>query len=154
MSTITFVCPITKKRERAPWPEGEADGVFLPVDEEDGDNPVLPMGWGRLTIEQVVHNPEVDQIRTARRVAVEQMTAAVEAQAKGDSDQAASIRAEIESGEASQQIQAAVEDQFPMPESDRLTLRATYSAISDEAIAEILGALKQVGVEFRVGGGE
>lgn len=153
-STIQYHCPVTNKRTRVNLPGSDEDGVFLPVTEEDEDGLDLPLGWGRLVIEQVVRNPEVEQAKAARRAFVEQTTAAVEQQARGDSEQAAQIRAEIESGAAAEQIQAAAEEQIPIPEDATVTMRATYSVLSDEAIAEILSALEKAGVKFTVGGGE
>jgi hypothetical protein len=146
-SYLQFVCPLSGKRARSPLVE-EEDGVFLPVDEDEEGGP-LPIGWGRVTVEVLIRNPEIAVALENRRQMVEEMNAEVMAQIRNPNNpRAADIQAEIDSGSAAEQIQAAAEERFPPPERDTVLMRATYSALSDEALAAVLEVLNKVGLRF------
>lgn len=147
-SYLQYVCPISGKRERIPVDDVE-DGAFVPVDDDEAETAELPLGWGRITVERLVPNPEVELTRVVRREALAELTAEVEAQAQDPNHpQAAQIRAELAKGNVAQQLQELVEGRHPMPDRDTVVLRATFSALSDEAIEAALEALKGAGFTF------
>lgn len=147
-SYVQYVCPVSGKRERIPVDDVE-DGAFVSVDDDETEAVELPLGWGRITVERLVPNPEVELTRAARREALREYTAEVEAQAQDPNNpQAAQIRAELAKGSAAQQIQEIVETRHPMPERDTILVRATFNALSDEAIEAALEALKGAGFTF------
>lgn len=145
-SFIQFVCPVTLKRERTPLTE-EGDGVFVPVEDEEDSS--LPPGWGRLIVERVIPHPELAQIRAVRQSGLAQMTAAIEAQIKDPANpHAAQLREEYESGLAAREMEEALDARHPLPERETILVRATFSALSDEAIDMAMEALRGAGFSF------
>ena len=157
-SKITLICPVSGKRVSIPYAL-EGQGVFLPCDEADPMD--LPIGWGRLVIDVVVPNSEIEAVRIVRdeevRAAIDQLrnvlasTDRLIAGAAADQERAAlqmqrsAVQAELDSGRAKLDAQKIIEDKHPMPAEATSLLRLQFQVLSDEAMGAALRALRDAG---------
>lgn len=141
MSTVTHVCPVTKKRKVEPLDDGPAAGaaVFIPFGEEDTDID-LPVGWGRITIEIVAKDAAAVQHAAAKAAMLEEGHAKISADATATDEQKAQSRAmfdsEVERAMPDQAIDGVIRIQFP--------------CLSDDAIGKALLLLKDAGFPIEV----
>lgn len=148
-SSTRFVCPITNKSARVALDDAP-DGVFVVAGDED-DALALPLRWGRLTLEVVVPNPEIAAVLSEREREIN--GALRDLRQRAESEEASAEEREqllgvLQDGTAEQDIRAVVEERHPLPEDDEITVRASFSAISDEAIRIATEALSKAGFTF------
>lgn len=153
-SSITLICPVSGKRARAIPLTDAIEGEFVHYEPED-DAPVdLPLGWGRLVLDVHAKNPEhaaaLAQRSEAAREAKTSWDAAL-ADAKVPEDQKAQLRAELESGQAAEQLETVLDDRFPLPE-EYVLMRLQYPVLSDDAVTALVKALRAAGFPMVLNG--
>jgi len=148
-SKTVLVCPLTGNRTTR-FLDGDAPGQFVTVVDGTADDLItsLPPGWGRLVIERVIMNPEIDEIDEDRRAAAAEGFADLEAVLASEAPEAekAILRRRINDGSVQVQIDDAVATQHPYPEDEVVVQRLVFSALSDNAITTICQVLRQLGL--------
>ena len=147
-STTNYVCPVSGKSVRVPY-SGDEEGSFGIYDGEDEVD--LPLGWGRFVLDVVVANPEVAEVKRARKTELKEAMDSLKATAEDEAvpeAQRRTIQSEMDSGVALRQAIAMIEDRYPLPEEDTVLLRLQYPVLSDEAIGTLLKTLRDAGFQI------
>ena len=149
-SQIRLVCPFSSKRHTLAYVEG-GEGVFVPY--EPDDEVELPLGWGRMVIDQVVVNPEIKEVKTIRREEVKAGMAALKVAIKDESfpaDHRKKVKAELDNGKALKETRRLARETYPLPDDETILVRMQFPVLSEEGIAEALKVLREAGFPIEV----
>lgn len=146
-SKTILICPVSLARQTR-YLDEDAPGEFVTVEDAEDLLALLPVGWGRLTVEQVVRNPEIDEVEDAREAARMAGEADINAILESNTPEAekAPLRRRVEDGSILADIEAAVEQQHPYPTEATVVQRLRFSSLSPAGILAVLRALAGVGL--------
>lgn len=133
MKTLTYVCPISKKRKQVTLPEPERHTLVVPTEKI-----TMPIGWGRIILEVATVNPLTEQVRMTHEAALgEAKSKMAESGDMSAEDQVAVLAA----------MAAKLNDEVPMPEHEVVWSRTVLEPLSDEAMTAGVDGLRKAGFD-------
>ena len=149
-SRTVLVRPVSGKRAVVSYDSGDQDGTFVPT----GEASDLPMWWGSIALSMVVPNPEIEEVKSARRVEVDETIKTIEAAAADASvpeAQRSVLKAELASGKAKKHAKRLAVENHPLPDEDTVLVCLRLSVLSDEAMATAIRVLREAGFPIVLG---
>jgi len=141
MKTAQYTCPVSKKKAR----DTEAEDIELDIVAEDDDPVDLPEGWGRLTLDVAIPNPEVAKVeaqRAAERTRGIDDLKKLAADTKAPKHFREQAQAQLDD---TTRIDETLAAQYPLPDAVTVWRRISFPVLSDETITALSAALDQLG---------
>lgn len=147
-TVLRIACPLSGKVASVPYEQVNGEPEIIEPEEEL----LLPRGWGRLTLDVVIDNPEIDAARKARAAFIAEQLAATEELLASDAvpdAEKARLQKAVKSGELAQAIEQKADEDFPIPDAPKVILRYAYEALSNDAMGTAFTALEAAGFVFQ-----
>lgn len=146
-SRILLVCPISgRQADPIDYTADAPEGEWFEVD--PGEPLDLQVGWGRMTIERAIPNPEIKRVLAERAEHIEEAMNLLKAalqDPKTSPENRREIRTMIQSGQARLEVEQRAEDALPLPASPLALQRMVFPVLAPETLKWTFDALAVVG---------